>query len=147
MRSIGGNIGVTWCRRSARFMFFIGPISSLFDYATFFTMLYVFGAWDRPELFQSGWFVESLLSQTLIVHVLRTGRIPFIQSRASLPLTVMTVTICLIGVALPYSHFAHALNLVALPPHYWLALMAILLCYLSLTQWIKTRLIRRFGLG
>ena len=131
----------------ARFMFFIGPISSIFDYVTFFTMLYVFHAWDQPELFQTGWFVESLLSQTLIVHVIRTGRIPFVQSKPSLPLFVMTMTICLIGVALPYSHFAAALNLVALPPQYWLILAAILLAYLGLTQWVKTWLIGRFGLS
>ena len=130
-----------------RFMFFIGPISSIFDYVTFFTMLHVFGAWDKPELFQTGWFVESLLSQTLIVHVIRTGRIPFIQSKASLPLIVMTMTICVIGVLLPYSQFAHALNLVALPYHYWFALTAILLTYMSLTQLVKTWLIRRFGFG
>lgn len=131
----------------ARFMFFIGPISSIFDYATFFTLLYVFGAWDKPELFQTGWFVESLLSQTLIVHVIRTGRIPFLESKASLPLTLMTLIICVIGVALPYSQFAHALNLVALPYQYWFALTAILLAYLGLTQWVKTWLIHRFGLG
>ncbi|OIQ96212.1 magnesium-transporting ATPase, P-type 1 [mine drainage metagenome] len=131
----------------ARFMFFIGPISSLFDYATFFTMIYVFHAWNDPGLFQSGWFVESLLSQTLIVHVIRTGKIPFIQSKASVPLLVMTGVICAIGVALPYSQFAHALDLVALPVHYWLALAVILATYLSLTQLVKTWLIRRFGLG
>ncbi len=131
----------------ARFMFFIGPISSIFDYATFFTLLYVFGAWDKPELFQTGWFVESLLSQTLIVHVIRTGKIPFLESKASLPLMMMTLTICVIGVTLPYSQFAHALNLVALPHQYWFALTAILLTYMSLTQWVKTWLIRRFGLG
>jgi Mg2+-importing ATPase len=75
-----GNIG--------RFMLFIGPVSSLFDYATYFTMLYVFNAWDNPSLFQTGWFVESLLSQTLIVYVIRTGKIPFIQSRASFRLGI-----------------------------------------------------------
>jgi Mg2+-importing ATPase len=128
-------------------MFFIGPISSIFDYATFFTMIYVFHAWNNPGLFQSGWFVESLLSQTLIVHVIRTGKIPFIQSKASVPLLVMTGVICAIGVALPYSQFAHALDLVALPLRYWLALAAILLAYMTLTQLVKTWLIRRFGLS
>ena len=134
-----GNIG--------RFMLFIGPISSLFDYATYFTMLYVFHAWENPSLFQTGWFVESLLSQTLIVHVIRTGRIPFIQSRASFPLMVTTIGICLLGAWLPFSHFAPALGFTALPAGYWIALVAILGCYLGLTQLAKTWLIRRFGLS
>ena len=72
-----------------RFILFIGPISSIFDYTTFFVMLYVFHCWDpsRAPLFQTGWFVESLMTQTLIIHVIRTNKIPFLQSRASWPLT------------------------------------------------------------
>ncbi len=135
-----GNIG--------RFMFFIGPISSIFDYATFFTMWFLLGA-NSPEqqgLFQTGWFVESLLSQTLIVHVIRTGKIPFIQSQASLPLIVTTVAICLIGIWLPSSQFAAALGFTPLPAGYWPALMVILFAYLLLTQLVKTWLIKRFGL-
>ena len=66
-----------------KFMMFIGPISSIFDYVTFFMMLYVFDAWNNPSLFQTGWFVESLLTQTLIIHIIRTAKIPFFQSRAS----------------------------------------------------------------
>ena len=69
-----------------RFILFIGPISSIFDYMTFFIMLYVFNAWNNPALFHTGWFVESLFTQTLIIHVIRTNKIPFIQSRASWPL-------------------------------------------------------------
>ena len=132
-----------------RFMLFIGPISSIFDYATFFLMWYVFGCTtpDHANLFQTGWFVESLLSQTLIVHVIRTGRIPFVQSKASLPLTMTTLAICLIGAWLPYSQFAHALDLVPLPGQYWLALAAMLTVYLSLTQLVKSWLIRKFGLS
>ncbi len=133
-----GNIG--------RFMLFIGPISSIFDYVTYFTMLYAFNAWDNERLFQTGWFVESLLSQTLIVHVIRTGKIPFIQSQASLPLTVTTVSICLIGIWLPSSQFSAALGFTPLPPGYWLALTGILFAYLTLTQLVKTWLIKRFGL-
>jgi Mg2+-importing ATPase len=134
-----GNIG--------RFMLFIGPISSIFDYATYFTMLYLFNAWENPGLFQTGWFVESLLSQTLIVHVIRTGRIPFIQSRASLPLIVTTISICLFGMWLPFSPFAPALGFTPLPHGYWIALAVMLVCYLGLTQLVKTWLIRRFGLS
>ncbi len=134
-----GNIG--------RFMLCIGPISSLFDYVTFFTLLYLFHAWSNAPFFQTGWFVESLLSQTLIVHVIRTGKIPFLQSQASAALTGTTIAICLLGLWLPVSHFAHALNLVPLPHEYLLALVAILAAYLTLTQAVKAWLIRRFGLN
>jgi Mg2+-importing ATPase len=135
-----GNIG--------RFMIYIGPISSIFDYATFFALYYVFNARTEADagLFQTGWFVESLLSQTLIVHVIRTGKIPFIQSQASLPLIVATVSICLIGIWLPTSSFATALGFAPLPAGYWFALTAILLAYLTLTQLVKSWLIRKFGL-
>jgi len=133
-----GNIG--------RFMLFIGPISSVFDYVTYFTMLFVFGAWKNPGLFQTGWFVESLLSQTLIVHVIRTGKIPFVQSRPSWPLLVTTVAVCVFGVWLPFSGFAGALGLTELPHGYWIALLLILGGYIALTQYVKGRLIRRFGL-
>lgn len=78
-------------------MLYIDPLNSVFDYATYFTMHYIFDAWDKPALFQTGWFVESLLSQTLIVHVIRTGKIPFFQSKTSLPLMVTTVSICVVG--------------------------------------------------
>jgi hypothetical protein len=66
-----------------KFMLFIGPISSIFDYVTYFTMIYAFGAWDKPALFQTGWFVESLLTRTLIIHIIRTAKIPFFESLAS----------------------------------------------------------------
>jgi Mg2+-importing ATPase len=133
-----GNIG--------RFMLFIGPISSLFDYITFGTLLYFFDAWHNEVLFQTGWFVESLLSQTLIVHVIRTGKIPFVQSKPSLPLLVTTVGICLFGLWLPTSPFAHALGLTPLPHAYALALLGILGGYLLFTQLVKSWLIQRFGL-
>ncbi len=129
-----------------KFMIFIGPISSIFDYATYFTMLYVFDAWDKPALFQSGWFVESLLSQTLIIHVLRTGKVPFLQSWASLPLTITTLVVSAIGLWLPFSPFASSLGLTPLPGKYWLALCSILVGYLVLTQWAKSLIIRKFGL-
>ncbi|MFO1322073.1 MAG: magnesium-translocating P-type ATPase [Burkholderiales bacterium] len=130
-----------------RFMLLIGPISSIFDYVTYFTLLHVFGAWTDPALFQTGWFVESLLSQTLVVHVIRTGRIPFLQSRASGALLVTTVAICLLGMWLPYSPFAELLGFKPLPVRYWLALLVILAGYLVLTQTVKAWLVRRFGLG
>jgi Mg2+-importing ATPase len=119
----------------------------VFDYGTYFLMLWGFNAWTNPSLFQTGWFVESLLSQTLIVHVIRTGRIPFLQSWPSLPLLVTTLLICAIGALLPYSHFAHALGLVPLPLEYWFALAGILVLYLGLTQLVKGWLTKQFGLG
>ena len=134
-----GNIG--------RYMLAFGPLSSLFDYATFFVMLYVFDAWDNPALFQTGWFVESLLSQTLIVHVIRTAGIPFLDSKPSATLSATTVALCAIGSWLPYSGFADALGFIPLPAGYWFALSAILVCYLLLVQAVKTMLSRRFGLA
>jgi Mg2+-importing ATPase len=134
-----GNIG--------RFMLFIGPISSIFDYATFLTLLCVFDAWQNAQLFQTAWFVESLLSQTLVVHVLRTSGIPFIDSRPSLLLGVTTVAICVLGVWLPTSPLAPALGFTALPHGFWMALALIIGSYLLLTQLVKVWLVRRFGIG
>src|SRR5205823_6099525 len=92
------------------FILFIGPISSIFDYTTYFIMLYVFGCWDpgRASLFQTGWFVESLMTQTLIIHIIRTNKIPFLQIRPSLALSATTVGIMLVGVWLPSSPLAPA---------------------------------------
>ncbi len=128
-----------------RFILFIGPISSIFDYTTFFVMLYVFHCWDpaRAPLFQTGWFVESLMTQTLIIHVIRTNKIPFLQSRASWPLTVTTLSIMAFGMWLPYSPVASALGLTGLPPLYWPILLLTLLSYVSLTQVIKVWLLRK----
>ncbi|HXP86625.1 MAG TPA: magnesium-translocating P-type ATPase [Bryobacteraceae bacterium] len=128
-----------------RFILCIGPISSIFDYTTFFVMLWVFNCWDpsRAPVFQTGWFVESLMTQTLIIHVIRTNRIPFIQSRASWPLTVTTLSIMAFGVWLPYSPLATSLGLALLPRLYWPILMITLLGYVSLTQIIKVWLLRK----
>ncbi len=128
-----------------RFILFIGPISSIFDYTTFFVMLYVFNCWDpaRASLFQTGWFVESLMTQTLIIHVIRTNKIPFIQSRASVALTLTTLSIMAFGMLLPYSPMAPALGFTHLPVLYWPILMATLLAYVVLTQLIKVWLLRK----
>jgi len=136
-----GNIG--------RYMLFIGPISSIFDYATYLTMYFVFDARTiaNASLFQTGWFVESLLSQTLVIHIIRTRRIAFIESRASLPLMFTSLAICTIGVWLPFSPFAHALGFTPLPPRYWLILAGMLAAYLTLTHVMKNWFHRRFGLN
>jgi len=133
----------------SRYILFIGPCSSIFDYTTFFIMLYVFGCWDpaQESLFQTGWFVESLLTQTLIIHIIRTGRIPFVQSVASTPLILTSLIICTVGVWLPYSPFAHALGFVPLPVMYWPWIVVIVLSYLTLTHAVKTAFIKRFGLN
>jgi Mg2+-importing ATPase len=150
----------SWNIRSIRnFMVFIGPISSIFDYATFFLMLYFFGcvafksdgasAADKAHwesLFHTGWFVESLLTQTLIVHIIRTQRIPFIQSRASKPMMFTTFAIMAIGVWLPFSPLAHFLGFVPLPGVFFLWLAAFLVAYGVLTHIVKTWFVRRFGM-
>jgi Mg2+-importing ATPase len=128
-----------------RFILFIGPISSIFDYTTFFVMLWIFKSWDpsRAPLFQTGWFVESLMTQTLIIHVIRTNKIPFLQSRASWALTATTLSIMALGMWLPYSSLASALGFTHLPRMYWPILMLTLLGYMGLTQIIKVRLLRK----
>jgi Mg2+-importing ATPase len=128
-----------------RFILFIGPISSIFDYATFFIMIYVFRCWTNASLFHTSWFVESLFTQTLIIHVIRTKKIPFLQSRASRPLLLTSLLIVAIGAYLPYSPLAGILGFVPLPPLYWLLLFAMLVVYVLLTQMIKTWFYQKFG--
>lgn len=128
-----------------KFILFIGPISSIFDYLTFFIMLNVFNCWDNPALFHTGWFVESLFTQTLIIHVIRTNKIPFIQSRASWPLIISSIIIVSVGAWLTVSPLAETLGFVALPPLYWLILVFILMGYIILTQLVKTWFFHKFG--
>jgi Mg2+-importing ATPase len=131
--------------KTLRFILFIGPISSIFDYLTFFVMLYVFNCRHNPALFRTGWFVESLFTQTLIIHVIRTTKIPFIESRASRPLIITSLIIVAAGACLTVSPLAGALGLVPLPPRYWLFLAVMLLGYAMLTQVVKAWFVRRFG--
>jgi P-type Mg2+ transporter len=130
----------------ATFMIFIGPISSIFDYTTFAVLWYVFEAnsVENQALFQSGWFVEGLLSQTLIVHMIRTQKIPFIQSIASWPLLATTIMIMAIGISIPYTSIGASLGFVPLPGdfYYWLA--GTLVSYCLLVQAIKMWFIRKF---
>jgi Mg2+-importing ATPase len=128
-----------------RFILFIGPISSIFDYLTFFLILYIFNCWDNPALFHTGWFVESLITQTLIIHIIRTNKIPFIQSRASWPLILTSLIIVTAGAWLTVSPLADTLGFVPLPPLYWLYLAIMMLGYAILTQVVKTWFICRFG--
>ena len=149
-----------------RFILLIGPISSIFDYTTYALMWFFFkcsqlNLLPPPELaarftnaaepdqtyaaslFHTGWFVESLMTQTLIIHVIRTKRIPFIQGRASWQLTMTTAVIMAFGAWLPYSPLAAFLGFIPLPAVYWPFLLATLLCYMTLTQLVKMWLIRK----
>ena len=135
-----------------RFILFIGPCSSIFDYTTYLMMLYVFGCWDvstpaaaahSASLFQTGWFVESLLTQTLIIHVIRTNKIPFLQSHASRAVFGMGLLIIALGAGLVLSRAGHYLGFTQLPKLYWPLLALTLVCYLALTQAVKMWLLRR----
>jgi len=131
-----------------RFMLLIGPISSIFDITTFCLMYFVFGA-NTPEkqsLFHSGWFVEGLLSQTLIIHMIRTAKLPFFQSVAATPLLILTLAIMCVGIVIPYSPLGEAVGMVPLPLAYFPWLAATLLSYCLLTQVVKQWYIRRFGM-
>jgi Mg2+-importing ATPase len=130
-----------------RFMIFIGPTSSVFDVVTFAVMWYVFRA-NGPahaSLFQSGWFIEGLLSQTLIVHMIRTARVPFFQSRATWPVLALTGAIMLAGIVIPFSPLGARVGLTPLPGSYFAWLVVILISYGLLTQGVKTWYIRKFG--
>ncbi|MEY8876733.1 MAG: magnesium-translocating P-type ATPase, partial [Leptothrix sp. (in: b-proteobacteria)] len=130
-----------------RFMLFFGPISSLFDIITFSVMWWVFDASTvaRQTLFQSGWFVVGLLTQTLVVHMVRTPKLPFVQSRAAAPLMAMTLAIMAVGLWLPLGPLAGYFRLQALPAAYYGWLVAILLGYCVLTTLMKRLYIRRHG--
>lgn len=130
----------------SRFMIFIGPISSVFDIATYLVMWYVFGCDSsaHQSLFQSGWFVEGLLSQTLIVHMIRTRRIPFVQSRASWQVSMMALLTVTAGILIPFTPLGGAIGLEPLPLAYFPWLFGILLSYCMLTQIVKNWYIRRF---
>ena len=130
-----------------RFMIYIGPISSIFDIVTYLVMWYVFKA-NTPalqSLFQSGWFVEGLLSQTLIVHMIRTKKIPFIQSRATAPVLLLTGIIMVAGIFIPFTSFGASVGLQPLPLAYFPWLIGILLAYCLLTQLVKKLYIKKFN--
>lgn len=130
-----------------RFMLWIGPTSSIFDITTFALMWFVFAAnnVEAQALFQSGWFIEGLLSQTLVVHMLRTQKIPFIQSRATLPVLLTTAVIMAIGIYIPFSPLGAMVGLEPLPLSYFPWLAATLLSYCLVAQGMKRLYIKRFG--
>lgn len=131
----------------AKFSLYIGPISSVFDIITFLVMWFVFKA-NVPEMqgiFHSGWFIVGLTTQTLVVHMLRTEKIPFLQSKASKPVTLMTGLIIAIGIYIPFSALGASVGLSSLPPVYFLWMVGIVLSYCIITQLIKVWYIRKFG--
>jgi Mg2+-importing ATPase len=129
-----------------RFMVWIGPVSSIFDLTTFWLMWHYFGANSKAHqsLFQSGWFIEGLLSQTLIVHMIRTRRIPFLQSVAAAPVLGLTIAIIVAGMLIPFSALGAKIGMVPLPSAYFVWLALTLVCYCVLTQLMKVIYIRRY---
>jgi Mg2+-importing ATPase len=130
-----------------RFMAWIGPVSSIFDITTFWLMWHYFGANSKAHqsLFQSGWFIEGLLSQTLIVHMIRTRRVPFVQSVAAAPVLGLTLAIIVAGMLIPFSALGAKIGMVPLPPMYFAWLALTLVSYCVLTQLMKVIYIRRYG--
>lgn len=121
-------------------MLVIGPISSVYDFLTFWVLLTVFAA--PAALFQTGWFVESLATQTLVLFVIRTARNP-LRSRPSGWLTATTLLVAAVGCLLPFTPLAPALGFVPLPPAYFMFLVAAIVTYLALVEAVKRRLIGR----
>jgi len=144
------NVDVSYIKKPQRwdiglfrnFMLIIGPISSIFDFLTFFILLRVFHA--GAVLFHTGWFVESLATQTLVLFIIRTVGNP-LRSRPSRPLTITTLLIVAIGILLPYSPLAGPLGFVPLPPLYFLFLAGMMVSYLLLVELVKRRLMRRYA--
>jgi P-type Mg2+ transporter len=133
-----------WNIRSIkRFMILIGPVSSIFDFVTFGVLWFVFHA--QQPLFTTGWFLESLCTQTLVIHVIRTGKIPFIESRPSKFLILTSILIVTAGIILPFSPLAGVLNFVTPPPLYFLALLVIVLAYLFTVQLVKSLVVKKYG--
>ncbi len=124
-----------------RFMIFFGPISSMFDFLTFAILLNVFDA--GPDLFRSGWFVESLATQTLVIFVIRTRRVPFFRSRPSRPVAISAITVVIVGAALPMSPLADDLGFARLPAGFFAALVVMVVAYLALAEVAKREFYRR----
>ena len=126
-----------------KFMITIGPVSSLFDFITFGVLLWIFHA--PKELFQTGWFLESLCTQTLVIHIIRTGKIPFIESRPSQFLVFTSIYIVTIGLILPFTPLGKYFGFVAPPLAYFIALIVIVTMYLFMVQRVKGWFIRKYG--
>ena len=142
-----------------KFMIWLGPTSSVFDITTYILMFFVIcpaifgGAYGAPgvngmafmALFNTGWFVESLWSQTIIIHMIRTPKIPFIQSRASLPVILMTTAGIIVGTVIPYTPFGAMMGMIPMPPMYFPWLVLTIFLYMALATLLKTMYARRYG--
>jgi P-type Mg2+ transporter len=142
-----------------RFMVWIGPTSSVFDVTTYIIMFFVVcpaacgGPFGAPgvnqalfiTLFNAGWFVESLWSQTLVIHMIRTPKIPFLQSRAATPLLILTSLSIAVGTIIPYTPFGKAIGMTGMPAIYFLWLFGMIICYMALATFLKTLYIRKYG--
>jgi len=126
-----------------KFMISLGPVSSIFDFATFAILYFIFRA-SQP-FFHTGWFIESLCTQTLVIHIIRTGKIPFIESRPSRFLILTSLLIISIGIIIPFTPLAKPFGFVRPPPLFFVALVLIVTVYLFLVQFVKVRFIRKYG--
>ena len=125
------------------FMWVVGPVSSVFDFLTFFILLKVFGA--NEELFHTGWFIESIATQVLVIFVIRTRGNPF-RSRPNIALTFTSLTVVLLAAALPFTPVAAQLGFVAPPPLFFMILPVMVLCYLVVVEFVKRLFFRKFQL-
>lgn len=128
-----------------KFIIIIGPISSIFDFMTYGMMWFLFNGAANPALFRTGWFVESLLTQTLVIYVIRTNKIPFLQSRPSRAVIIATLSIVAIGCIIPFTPLAHWFQFAPLPILYFVLLFTMGFIYLVLTQCLKMLFIRKYG--
>jgi len=126
-----------------KFMLFIGPVSSVFDFVTFGVLWFIFHA--QQPLFNTGWFLESLCTQTLVIHIIRTGKIPFIESKSSQFLMFTSIYIVSIGLVLPFIPLGKYFGFVQPPPMFFLALIIIVVVYLFTVQFVKSWFIKKYG--
>lgn len=126
-----------------KFMLFIGPISSIFDFITFAVMLFIFKS--RMELFQTGWFIESLCTQTLVVYVIRTSKIPFVESKPSKFLIFTSILIIAVGIIIPFSPLAKPFGFVRPPVLYFGALFVIIVIYLFSVYYARNWFNKKYG--
>lgn len=146
----------------SKFMLWIGPTSSIFDIATYLVMYFVicplmsggllYHQISDPQMqdafvavFQAGWFIESMWSQTLVIHMIRTAKVPFIQSHAAVPVTILTLGGILTATIIPFTGLGSAIGLAALPAVYFAILAAVIVCYMGVATFMKKMYVRRYG--
>lgn len=146
----------------SKFMLWIGPTSSIFDIATYLVMYFVicplmsggllYHQISDPQMqdafvavFQAGWFIESMWSQTLVIHMIRTAKVPFIQSHAAAPVTILTLGGILTATIIPFTGLGSAIGLAALPAVYFAILAAVIVCYMGVATFMKKMYVRRYG--